>query len=192
MSGKALEGFNISKEAVRKIIEETVRNQGPSLSKKAKERCESTLKAVIEEGKSLKEALKVSDEDFNSLYIHGRTLFEAGKYLEAWKVFDLLVDIEPANPMFLKSLAVTQHRLGDYQEAFSSYAISFYLDESDLMSLFYAYDCLFKLGDFAFAAQTLKDVISRAENRPKYAEIRKQAVLLLDGLNGKLNSDLNK
>ncbi len=180
MSENVLKGFIIGKDAVRQIIEKTVQDQGASFSKKNKERLKGALEAVFEEGKSPKEALKVSDEDSNRLYMYGRTLFGAGKYLDACKVFNLLVNLEPANILFLKSFAVCQHRLEYYQEAFANYIIAFCLDESDLMPLFYGYDCLFKLGDLPFAAHILRDLISRAANRPEYEKLKKQAVLLLE------------
>ena len=177
----------ISPDELRDIIKSSVKKMGPQLSKNEKIEHAKLLVKIFEKRMSPKEAMEVSDQEIAQIYSFANQLFATNKFAEAKEMFKMLVLLEPDRAEFSTALGACFHHLHEYTDAITFYMTSSYLNNTDPVPLFYAYDCFRNLHNDSAAAVMLACVLARAGDQPQYAKIKEQAQPLLEELKKKFN-----
>lgn len=116
---------------------------------------------------------ELSQAERNYLYNLAARNFQGGNFSKAQSVFQLLVALEPTNPLYLKSLAGCQQRLGDFFNAYLIYHYVYLMNmEQEPECLFYMANCLFEINEYDrsytyitqfLATNPQEGLVSRAE-----------------------------
>jgi type III secretion system low calcium response chaperone LcrH/SycD len=180
--------FNLDKEApitpdlVRQVIKSALIKMGDQATKEQKVELAKMLTLVFEQGKTPREAMKITEVELSHLYSAAFQLFSSGKFVEAREMFKMLITLEPYEPGFSVSLGACHHHLKDYEYALQAYLLASKLAPEDPVPLFYAYDCYKTLKDIPAAAIMLSNVVAKAGDNPVYAKVKERAAILLDEL----------
>lgn len=140
-----------------------------------------TLKRIVEEKVSPKEALGITPETLEGWYTIGHRLYLSGKYKEALYYFVLLAEID-LKPRYVMGMGACLQMQKKYEEASDNYHLCSYLDREDPLPFYYASDCYSKLNQPESAFLALELTIARAGDNPKYAKIKERAILIRDGI----------
>lgn len=179
----------IAQEEIREYIKETVNKLGPQIPKEQKKEVAKLFVKIFEQGVPPKNAMGISDEELTQLYSFAYHQFTGEKYEDARELFKFLLTLDPANHSYATCLGVCHHRLKNYEFALQAYMLAAFLDRTDPLPLFYAYDCFQHLNDEASAAAMLCNVIARAGDNKVYETIKKNSEILLERLEQKLIND---
>jgi type III secretion system low calcium response chaperone LcrH/SycD len=183
-STQAEEG--VSSEELHNYIKTTINKVAPQLTKDEKKEHAKLLVKIFEKGMSPKQAMNISDEEMAQIYSFAYHHFGGGKYNEAREMFKMMLMLDPANSDFATSLGICHHRLKDFELALPCYMLAAFLEPTNPVCLFYAYDCYVNLKDDMCAAVMLGNVVARAGNEAPYANIKKDAQARLDALMKKI------
>jgi len=126
--------------------------------------------------------MNISDEELAQIYSFAYHHFGSGKYREAREMFKMMLMLDPINTDFATSLGICHHRLKDYEYALTCYMLGAFLEPTNPVCLFYAYDCYVNLKNDTCAAVMLGNVIARAGDQAPYAHIKNDAQIRLDAL----------
>lgn len=181
---KAFDPVNmpITAEGMRTLIKAAVSKTGTQQTKEEKIEQAKLLVKIFEGGMIPKEAMKISDKELASLYSFAFELAKSGKYAEARELFKYLCMLDPTESDFALSLGVCHHHLKDYKFAATAYMLASALNFDDPVPYFYAYDCCMQLKNPVSAAIMLQNVIDKAGDDAKYAQMKQRAKVLLDEL----------
>jgi len=132
-------------------------------------------------GASWREALSVSKETLDVLYMGAKAVFEAGRFEEAISCFTFLCWFDSKQYDFWLGLAHSQFRHSDYQSAVSSYGVASGCVPEESWPHIYAAASFEALGDLEQASISLRDGIAaeKAKQEPD--------ALLLQSLSHKLD-----
>jgi type III secretion system low calcium response chaperone LcrH/SycD len=126
-----------------------------------------TINRMVEEGKSFRELLGLTDKDMNEMYRIAVDLYNAGDYESIRDLFIMLTSLEPLNSTFWLGMAMTEQRLGHYDVAVKLYETAANTDPNNPTPLLYAANCLYHLNHKQEAIQVLQGVIESADNEAK-------------------------
>lgn len=119
-------------------------------------------------------------EENETIYAVGHGMYEQGRYVEAFKVFSLLVIRNHMEPRYLFGLAGACQVLGKYTEALQHYMAAAVLMVDDPLPIFHAAQCLIATSHVNAARESLELVL---ELCPEHQiSLRKRTQLLLDEL----------
>lgn len=91
--------------------------------------------------KVLTPSASLSEQQCGLFYAHGYMLYTRGQYLQALKIFGMLVQQDCSEAKYFKSLAACMQMLKQYQGAALAYANAYALDGNDSSILFYLAQC---------------------------------------------------
>lgn len=132
----------------------------------------------------------LSLEDHESLYALAYQLYNATRFQEARRVFQLLVRVSSADVRYASGLAACLHMLGEFRKALEFYAVASVLDPTDCEVLVQMAVCFLAVGRTAEArdvldygcAQAQAKVRSGSDARaPAHLERMQAMLALLDG-----------
>jgi len=95
--------------------------------------------------------------------------FKAGDYKRALEEFKKLAEISPRDPLILRYIGITYHRLGKYDEALATYEKALEIDPNNVAVYFYTAATYFKIGRVDEAKEAFLKAINLAP-QSLYAE----------------------
>jgi tetratricopeptide (TPR) repeat protein len=126
-------------------------------------------------------------EEMNYLYNIAVKKCTVGEYEKALEILQFLNLLEPANSMYMKATGGALQGLGQYREAYQMFQGSYILNQKNKSAqvecLFYMAHCAIKQDKYDLAKKLLTSFLEDSEE----SELRKKAVLLLKGVEKKLN-----
>lgn len=172
----------IPPEEIKRMIKNSVQQMGASLSKERKQELAIILKKVFVDDVPPAQALGLTKENIGEMYRYAFQEFKSGNIETAREFYKILFKLDPRNPSFSLSLGVCHHRLKRFKVAIATYLLSAWLDCTNPVPFFYAYDCFMNINDKFGAAVMLSNAIAAASDQPAYAAIKSKAQLLLNDL----------
>lgn len=129
---------------------------------------------------------ELSQSERNYLYNMAARNFQGGNYAKAQSIFQLLTMLEPINPLYLKSLAGCNQKLGDFLNAYLLYHYVYLLNMAEESEcLFYMANCLFEINEydrsFTYITQFLET--NPAEGLRARAELLRDSLITKKALN---------
>jgi Flp pilus assembly protein TadD len=109
--------------------------------------------AVQRSERSVESMTQLTLRHLEILYAHGSSLYAQSQYSEAFKVFGMLLKIDPSDARFYQAAGSCLQMMGNYKEACISYGTAWVLDCEDPSPLFYLGQCLFKEDKLAEARE---------------------------------------
>lgn len=152
----------------------------------------SAVKKVAKEAIVPKDMLKLSDQYVEGIYGQAYRLYNTGKYVEAGKLFQLLIMINSLEPKYLLGLAACFHMLKDYKNAVQTYTICSLLDPESPIPHYHCSDCYICIGDPLSAMVCLDLAIKRAGNKPEYQVLSDRSKLTLESLQKEVDKKYGK
>jgi type III secretion system low calcium response chaperone LcrH/SycD len=143
---------------------------------------------VAELGKSVVKLLRAGGtvsneamaEENEAIYAVGHGMYEQGLYLDAFKVFSLLVIRNHLEPRYLFALGGACQMLGKYTDALQHYMAAAMAMVDDPLPIFHAAQCLIATSHIKEACESLELVL---EICPEHqTSLRNRARMLLDEL----------
>lgn len=142
------------------------------------------------EGKiSPQQAMGMPPEVAESMYGQAYRLYTTGKYQEAAQLFRLLVMLNPTEGKYVFGLAACTHLMKEYLNAIELYTICGGLDPLSPLPSYHLSDCYIHIGDKLSALVALKIAVKRAEENPKYHQIKERALLSIETLTQELQKE---
>lgn len=135
------------------------------------------LKDFNEKGLVLKDFLKIQPEVIDKFYEHGYNLFQAGRYKEALRAFEVLHHLDISNASYIFSKAACYHYLKEYRLAAGNYLQCISLDAKNPLPYFYLSDCFRNNTEYPAALCAISSVIYLTKNQPEYALLKEKAEL---------------
>ncbi len=147
------------------------------ISKKIKDKLkdQSYLKKEFAKGKTAQQILEFSNETMAKFYKAAYQLFEHQKYADAANAFMFLVTLNPYNHDYWLGVGMSTQMQGDFESAIDAYEIAAMYEIENPVPYFYLAKCLFAIHDRESALQALDLALEYSDNKPEYAELKKQA-----------------
>lgn len=155
-----------------KAITDSIKDQ---VSPKELKLQREALEKIFKEGKGVYEAVGVSKESLEYIYSHGYSLYKAGKYDDAIRIFHILNFLNGSDTRFLFSLAACHHMKKNYQEALVLYTSCHAHDRKNPVLMWHIADCYLGLGKKMNALLCLKLAASLAKEDAKFDPLRIRA-----------------
>lgn len=114
------------------------------------------------------------DSDCETLYALGHNLYSQSRYLEALKVFGLLVMLKSLEHRFVFGFGSCLQMLGRYEEAINHYATALFVDVDNPAPLLHTCECLVAIGQYEHAHDAL-EVIRSEYSSDLYPDLIKKA-----------------
>lgn len=140
------------------------------------------LKKMQKEGKTLAQALDMSENLLEEIYQLGYTYYNQGKYKEAVSLFYLLVGTSPSSFKYVFALAATFHQMEDFQDASIGFALAFRLDRTNPLPVYYAADCLLKQNATQEAKELFELTVELCGTKEEYSILKERALLIKNTL----------
>jgi tetratricopeptide (TPR) repeat protein len=144
-----------------------------------------TFFEVNNNGKALKDVLKIKDKSLDELYKIGFEYFKYGQYELAVTVFHKLFILNQKSPSYTYALGASHAELKNFDKAAIAFFLSFLNDNSNLEALFNSADCRLKNKDNEAADQQFKAFLQLSQGLAKYDVLRTKATLILENLKSK-------
>ncbi|MVW70486.1 MULTISPECIES: SycD/LcrH family type III secretion system chaperone [unclassified Bordetella] len=119
-------------------------------------------------------------EENEAIYAVGHGMYEQGRYVEAFKVFSLLVIRNHLEPRYLFALGGACQMLGKYTEALQHYMAAAMGLDDDPLPIFHAAQCLIATSHVDEARESLELVLDICPEHQ--TSLRNRAQMLLDEL----------
>lgn len=173
-----------TQEKIDQIIEKSGDRYPPEFQKLIK----NNFARIIDNQMMPKEAFNLPDDFVEFGYKQAYNLFQAGKFREAVKIFDMLIMLDAKDIRFTLGAAACHQHLKDYSIAGAYYLLAKELDPLSPIPSFHLYDCFMKLNQPIPASYELERVIVLSEQDPKYSEMRERALLEKPGVMEKIKT----
>lgn len=170
-----------------KKIRKTMETLTPNLSEKDKKLQEEAMDQIFNQGKPIKEALKVSDETLEFLYGQAYRLYKIGQYKESNRYFHLLYLFDSKDLRFTMGIAACHHMAKEYMKAVLWYMLCASQDSESPLPYYHISDCFLKLGNKVSALISLKMMEARMGNNPNYDKIRERVLRTINTLSNELH-----
>ncbi|MGE3953713.1 MAG: SycD/LcrH family type III secretion system chaperone [Parachlamydiales bacterium] len=133
-------------------------------------------------GKSIKEALGVSDRLLENLYAVAYRKYQSGDYSKAADLFRYLLMFDDRCYKYLLGLAASLHKLEEWRLATHLYLVAAIYNPEDPVAYFHAADCLMHLGETEAALANLEIASAYAKQQEQYRELGERANLIINAL----------
>ncbi len=142
------------------------------------EMARNVLLKMLNEGKSLKDAMQISDSLLEQVYSLAYSYYQVGKYKDAGALFQFLAGTSPKTFKYVYGLASCQHQQKDYENASFGFFIASELEQQNPLPIYYIADSFYQLGHFEGALEYFNLVAQMTKNQPKWASLREQCLLI--------------
>lgn len=141
-----------------------------------------TLLDNINKGMVIQDALGISDGTKENLYNQAYQMYQAGRYVDALRVFRVLVLLCAEDPRFAFGIASCFHMLKEYKNAIEAYMKCLLLDATNPLPFYHSADCYVHMDNKFGAIISLEMALKRAEKRPEFQPMVKRAHLFMESL----------
>lgn len=130
-------------------------------------------------GRTYQDFTNLSPQSMEVIYMVGYNQYNAGKYDESEKIFQLLSILNHFDVRFWTGLGASREMLKKYDEAVKAYSYLAVLDMRDPLPPLLSAKCFLAAGKLKDAENALQASIFNAQ-KPEHAQIKEQATNLLD------------
>lgn len=162
------------------LIESKVEKLGGNCNLEEKDLLRSIFTNILQKGMSIMEALHFPVEQVELIYSYGCSLYEAGSYKDANRIFFYLVNLNSEDPRFSFAYASSFHKLKEYGEAAAFYLLSAQKDSKNPYPWFHMGDCYIQMDQKDVAVVMLIQAIQVAGEDARYEKLVQQASALRD------------
>lgn len=139
----------------------------------------SQIGDLLAKGGNMGMVYDLNQDDYDSLYLLGHTMYTQGRYADAIKVFGYLNVMDPYERRFVQGYAASLHMAKQYEEAFKFYGMVSAMDMRDPVPTFHMCECMIAMGMLAEAVSGLEIVVSQCKT-PEQASLKLRAQSILD------------
>ena len=137
-------------------------------------------------GGTLKTAAGIGRDEMEAIYSVAFTHFNGGKHDKAEDLLKFLCLYDHTEPRWFYGLGVVRQSAGKYREAVDAYSVATLLDVDDPRPQAQAGYCLMAMESWPEAQSALEGAVMVCdEAAPSYAEVRKQALNMLETVKAK-------
>jgi type III secretion system low calcium response chaperone LcrH/SycD len=155
-----------------KAITDSIKDQ---VSPKELKLQRDALEKILKEGKGVYEAVGVSKDSLEYIYSHGYSLYKAGKYDDAIRIFHILNFLNGNDPRFTFSLAACHHMKKNYPEALVLYMTCRANDGKNPVLMWHIADCYLGMGKKMNALLCLRLAARFAQEDARFDPLRVRA-----------------
>jgi type III secretion system low calcium response chaperone LcrH/SycD len=137
---------------------------------------------LVEELEGLESSKRFTEEQLETVYALGHSLYASGKYEEALRYFAFLTLYRPIDAKFLRGLAATQQMAKQYEAAIQVYSFLTLLDPHDPTPTLRIGECLMMMGETEQAREAFSMVADLARLGGADAPLGTRAKGLIDVL----------
>lgn len=170
---------------------EDIRKAEKEAEKQAKE-LGDVVSCVLNEKKTVKEAMHLTDEYVENIYAQAYRLYNTGKYEEAMHLFRILIMMNSMEPKYMMGLAASYHMIKDYTNAIQTYVMCSVFDPNNPIPHYHTADCFIQMKDYVSAMVSLELAIDQSGNQARYATIKERSKLSLERLKQQAISSLKE
>lgn len=163
------------------LVNGAIDQLGENVSPDARKKFLEIIPKIMIDGKSVPEAIGLSPEMMEELYIFAYNFFYAGKYKDAIPLFNFLRQVDPSDFRYTFALGACYQMMGDYLNATVNYISCSQLDPFNPLPYFHLYDCFKKSGHLFSAYHALYEAQIFAEENPEYEALKQKIALELEG-----------
>lgn len=149
-----------------------------------------TMKRATQKGMTPKDVMGLTDAMVEGIYGQAYRLYNTGKFLDASRLFRLLIMLNATEPKYVMGLAACFHMLKEYKNAVDTYTILGVVDPDSPVSFYHASDCFIQMGDPISAITVLEMAVKRAGDKPEYVTLKDRARMTIDSLNKEISQGL--
>lgn len=144
---------------------------------KAKEKLDNQklVEEELQQGKSIKEIIQISDRLCRRLYQVAFHLFEEKNYKDAYNAFIFLSAIDPNCSQYWLGLGMSAQMCHDYETAIDAYELTACMEIDNPVPYFYLSKCLFAIHERENSLHALDLAIEVAGEVEDYQELKRQA-----------------
>jgi type III secretion system low calcium response chaperone LcrH/SycD len=166
------------KQATEKLAEELKLKENADYSKLMKKATEGSV--------NVKDVLRISDGQMESIYAQAYRFYNTGKFKEASELFRYLMMVNSTETKYTLGLAACFHLMKDYKAAAQTYLICNILDEKSPIPAFHASDCYLQMNDKVSALVSLNMAIEKSGSKPEYKVLKDRAEMTAQNLKKEL------
>lgn len=137
---------------------------------------------IFQKGMLPKDALAVSNARAETMYAQAHRLYNGGKYVEASRIFRMLIFLNVTEPKYMLGLAGCFHMLGEYQNGVDGYVRVAMIDPNTPIPYYHMADCHVNLKDNDSAIVSLELAITLCKEKKEYSIIKKRAQMMIEKL----------
>ena len=133
-------------------------------------------------GRTYQDFTQLTEESMEVIYMAGYNQYNAGRYQDAEKIFQLLSVLNHFENKYWMALGASREMQKKYEEALKAYT---YLGLQDLhapVAPFHAAKCFIAIGKVAEAESALRAAFINSQGKEQFLDIHKQAEGLLEVL----------
>lgn len=142
---------------------------------------------LLSQGGNIGMIYDLNQDDYDSLYLLGHTMYTQCRYKDAMKVFGYLNVMDPYERRFANGYASSLQMMGQHEEAFKYYGMVSAMDMRDPVPTFHMCECMIAMGMLVEAASGLGIVVSQCKT-PEQSALKLRAQAMLDLLGNPANS----
>ncbi len=166
----------------RKEIQEAVNK----LEEQTRDEMMGTMKELMEKGfnKNLtpKDSLQLSNEVMETIYSHGYTLYNTGRYSESGYIFRLLIMLDYMESKYQMGLAACLHMEKRYLNAAQLYMMTAILAPGNPLPYYHAADCFIQIGSPSSATFMLQMAIEEADEKAEFGILTERCRMMKESL----------
>lgn len=145
------------------------------------------LKAVLIEGKPIKETVGFSDNLIEQFYHAGVSLYRLGHYAKANELFRFTCLMNENIPKYMQALAASYHKMKVYPLAIKSYFLWGLQEPANPLPFYYLFDCYEKMNMIVDQELSIHEALARCGDNPDYKILKGKLEMILEGLNIKMH-----
>lgn len=131
-------------------------------------------------GRTFQDFTQLTPQSMEAIYMVAFNQYNAGKYEEAEKIFQLLSLLNHFDKRFWLGLGGAREQLKKYDEAVKAFSMLVVLDMEDPLPAMLSAKCFMAQGKVSDAESALHACIFNAGEKPDFADLKQQAQNLLE------------
>lgn len=140
---------------------------------------------TVNQGTSLKDIHRVSDEMMDNLYAHAYQFYQQGRLDDAERFFSFLSMYDLNNADYFIGLGAVNQLKKKYQKACDFYSLAYVIADNNFYPVFYSGQCHLLLGQAVKAMQCFELIVKRCED----SKLVEQSRLFLETIRSNLKDD---
>lgn len=157
-------------------------SKNPNMTEKQKALQQEALEQIYLHGKTLQEAMKLSDEIMNFLYGQAYQLYKGGKYEKAEGYFFLLMKLNPNDARYIKGFAACKLKQKKFKEAIWAYTSFALLDILNPLPYYQIALIYQEIGEQEAAYHSFKTVVELCGDEPAFSIMKERSGLQIKAL----------
>lgn len=138
------------------------------------------IQKFLRNGRTMRDFTALTPESMDVIYSMAYSLYNAGKFAEAERIFKLLANLEHFESKYWKGLGAAREGLKNYEGALLVYGHLGAMDVKDPYPAFQAAKCFMALDKAGEAKSALRAAVFNSTDQPDHADLHESAKTLLE------------